>query len=239
MTDPPTPRRRRVSQALIALLLAVLGFGLALQVRSTSADSGLRTARQSDLVRILDDLSQRGRRLADEEQALQATREQLLSGADKAATALQDARERADTLGILAGTVPATGPGIRLTIQDPKRAVKSFELLDALQELRDAGAEAVQIGPVRAVASTYLTQEGDRIFVDGVGLDPPYQILAIGDPPTLASALDIPGGVLEVLRRDGARGEVTQLDRVVIDALRPLSTPQYARPAPEPAATPK
>ena len=52
-----------------------------------------------------------------------------------------------------------------------------------------------------------------------------------GDPQTLASALDIPGGVLDALRQVGATGLVTQRTSLTISALLPTKTPQYARPA--------
>ena len=55
----------------MALLLFVLGLGLAIQVRSNNDGSALRGARQEDLVRILDELDNRTQRLEDEKQNLQ------------------------------------------------------------------------------------------------------------------------------------------------------------------------
>ena len=70
-------------------------------------------------------------------------------------------------------------------------------------------------------------------IVDGTVLTPPYRFTVIGDPRTLAAALDIPGGVLDVLAQNDARGVVTQDDSLRISVLRPAPEPQYARPAPE------
>ncbi len=108
-------------------------------------------------------------------------------------------------------------------------------LLDTLQELRDAGAEAVQVGGVRVVASTSFVDVASGVDVDGTVLQRPYRFKVIGDPATLASALDIPGGVLEVLRQKGAEGRITTPATVTIDALRSLDRPQYAQPAPDTA----
>src|SRR5581483_12106297 len=83
-------------------------------------------------------------------------------------TALREARERAAAYGVLAGTLPATGPGIRLDIGDPGRHVRANLLLDALEELRDAGAEVIQVGPVRAGVNSYLTDtSGGGVEMDG------------------------------------------------------------------------
>ncbi len=234
---PRSWRRRRPlrlrARLLIAGLCALVGFGFVTQVRSTSRDAGLGTARQEDLVRILDDLTGQTDRLRQEVAALEQTRDQLESGQGGSAAALAEARRRAQTLGILAGTVPATGPGIRLTVTDPERSVQADVLLDTLQELRDAGAEAIQIGPVRAVTSTHLVDSGPGIEVDGQLLEPPYRFTAIGDPATLTSALGIPGGIVDtVAELPGADTQIERFPRLTVSALRPIETPRYARPAP-------
>ncbi len=229
-----TPRATR-AQAAIAALFVLLGFGLALQVRSTEQSDTLSTARESDLVRILDDLTARNERLAAEQRDLQSTRDRLASGDDSSATALQEARQRALTLGILAGTVAAQGPGVVLTVTDPTGKVDAATVLDVVEELRDAGAEAIQIGDVRVVAQTsFVDGAPGHLVVDGQTLQAPYTITAIGDSHTLSAALRIPGGVVESLRNLGGDGLVDERTTVQVTALRPASTPQYAHPAASP-----
>ncbi len=97
--------------------------------------------------------------------------------------------------------------------------------------MRNAGAEAYQVGSVRIGVDSSFGGAGGAITLDGVALTAPYTVLAIGDPPTLASALAIPGGVLDTVRRAGGTMSTTQLQRVVISALRPERVAQYARPA--------
>ena len=232
------PRLRR-ADVLVALLLAVLGFAAAVQVRSAPEEGPRATARQEDLVTILDDLSNRNDRLRSEIAALNETQRRLTTGTGQSEAALAEARRRAQLLGVLAGTVPARGPGVELTIADPETAITSDVLLDALEELRDAGAEAVEIGDadgaeVRVVASTALL-DGERggVEVDGELLLPPYRFTVIGDPATLASALAIPGGVVDNVEQRGGRALVERRDEVVVDALQSVEEPRYARPAPE------
>lgn len=240
--EPPPCRPTRLRTGLVvAVLCGLLGFALAVQVRSNdTGQNGLQNARQEDLVSILDDLTNRADRVREEIASLQATKEELTSGTDQSKAALDEATTRAQTYGILAGTVAATGPGIVLTVSDPQHTVQAADLLDALEELRDAGAEAVQIqggngGKVRVVASTSFLDGGSGLDVDGITLTPPYRFTVIGDPRTLATALEIPGGVLESLaQRRGASGHVAQSQQLTVDALRQLQPPQYARPAPTP-----
>jgi uncharacterized protein YlxW (UPF0749 family) len=225
------PRATR-AQAAIGLLAVLLGFGLALQVRTTAGPDALATAREADLVRILDDLTARNERIAAEERDLQAARDQLTSGGDSTGAALRDAQHRADTLGILAGTVAATGPGVQVTVVDPSGRVDAATMLDTIEELRDAGAEAIQVGDVRVVAQTsFLDARPGTLVVDGTTLAAPYTITAIGDPRTMSAALRIPGGVVETVRGLGADAGVSERNSLLVAALRPASVPQYARPS--------
>lgn len=228
------PRLRRVD-LLVALLLAALGFAAAVQVRSTQVDGVLATARPEDLVQILDDLSGRSARLRQEVTDLTAARERLTS-ADGDAAALAEAQRRTQLLGVLAGVTPASGPGVTLRVDDPDGTVRAEVLLDALEELRDAGAEAVQLAGtgavVRVVAGTSFVDAAGGVAVDGTLLRPPYTFTVIGEAGTLASSLAIPGGVVDTVARVGGTAVVTREDRLEVAALRPLATPRYARPAP-------
>ena len=232
------PRARRVD-LLVALLLGVLGFALVVQVRSTQKEGVLANARQEDLVQILDELTNRSDRLREEIGTLTATKQRLTAGTGTTEAALAEARKRTQQLGILAGTVPASGPGIQLRITDPQDEVSASVLLDVLEELRNAGAEAIQfegtddsgrIVAVRLVAQSSLVDRSTGVAVDGTHLVAPFRFTALGDPGTLAGAMDIPGGVADAVRQQGGSTTVTRAARLRVGALRALSTPRYARP---------
>ncbi|MDX3057988.1 DUF881 domain-containing protein [Streptomyces sp. NE06-03E] len=223
------PPRVSRAQLIVALLLFVLGLGLAIQVRSNSDNSALRGARQEDLVRILDELDNRTQRLEDEKQRLDDQRTELENSSDQAEEARKQTLEKERQLGILAGTVAAHGPGITLTISDPVGAVEPDMLLDTIQELRAAGAEAIEIDGVRVVANTYFSGDGGELKVDGRKIEAPYEFKVIGKPQDLEPALNIPGGVVQTLEKEQATAEVTRADDIVVDALRPAKQPDYAR----------
>ncbi len=231
------PRARRVD-VLVAALLLLLGFGLAVQVRSTRSDGLLTNARQEDLVQILDELSNRSARLRQEVATLADTRSRLTSGSGADQAALAEAVRRTQLLGVIAGTVAATGPGVTVRITDPRTQVSASVLLDALEELRNAGAEAVQIEgtrldggsvAVRVVAQTALVDTSEGIEVDGTHLVAPYRFVVVGDPSTLAGAMAIPGGVEDAVRQVGGLTDVTRVQQVRVGALRAVLAPRYAR----------
>lgn len=220
--------RASTAQIAVGVLCLLLGFAVAAQVRSIDGDGKFATAREEELVGVLDSLSQRSTRLRSDIRELERTKAELeRDGAGDSAVA--EARRRATTYGLLAGTIPATGPGVELVITDPDRKIRATVLLDTLQELRDAGAEVVQINDVRVGVDTYFVDAaGGGVTVDGTWLRSPYRFLVIGQPQTLAAALDIPGGVMETLRNAGATGRVTQREIVEINAVR---SPGTAPPA--------
>lgn len=223
------PPRVNRNQLVVALLLCVLGLGLAIQVRQTSEDSALRGARQEDLVRILDELDDRTTRLGDEKQRLEGQRSELENSSDQAEEARKQTEERERQLGVLAGTVAAEGPGIHFEIGDPEGAVEADKLLDAIQELRAAGAEAIEVNDVRVVADTYFSDVDDRVRVDGRKVTAPYRFDVIGKPQDLEPALNIPGGVVQTLQKEQATVTIEQSQKITVDALRTAKRPDYAQ----------
>jgi len=228
--------RATKANALAALLATLLGFAVATQVRQNQS-LGLESLRQSELVNILDNATLLSSRLDQNVRELQVTRDQLVSGSTSGAAAVKAAQERIDALGILAGTARAHGPGVRMTITDPSGKMTAPVLLDAIQELRDAGAEAIQVNNVRIVANSYFSQGASGVEIDGKSLLEPYTITAIGDPATMSSAMEIPGGLSENVRQLGATIKIAQEKELTVGALRPLSAPRYARPVPPSAPT--
>lgn len=228
--------RSRLPGVLIAVLCLALGVAIATQVRRTNAGDTLADQRPQDLVVLLDGLQQREAALRKEIADSEAALARLRASGDSSAAALAEARRRADALAVLAGTAPAAGPGLQIEISDPERGLDPADLLDAVQELRAAGAEAIQVTPgslgaVRVGVDSAFTGSEGQIVLDGIALPAPVRVLAIGDPPTMAAALNIPGGVVDTVERAGGDVRIDQRDRVEVTALRTVRTPQYARPA--------
>ncbi|MFF0471209.1 DUF881 domain-containing protein [Micromonospora zamorensis] len=221
---------------MIAALLALLGFTLVVQLKTTSTDPTLGATRQEDLVRILSDLDARENRLQQDIRALEDSQRQLRSGEQGRQAALDEATRRADELGILAGTLPAVGPGLTVRFDAGAKPISANRVLDAVQELRGAGAEAMQISgadgaSVRIIASTYfLDGDNGSLVVEGRRLTAPFTITVIGDPATMRTALNIPGGVVASVR--GVGGNVTFGEREVaeVSALHVPIKLEHARP---------
>lgn len=217
-------------QVAVAILLAALGFTAVTQIRlysSTDAYSGLP---QSDLVEALSGLSAASAHAEAELTKLEQTRRSLQDSSDQGSVALEHARSELNTLGILAGTLPAVGPGLRIVVHDPHGRYSVGHLLDGIEELRDAGAEAIELnGQVRVVAQTSFAAGNGGILVDGRLVTAPYTLDVIGDPAQLIPALSFPGGFKDEVAEDGGTTTVTRLAAVHITVLRSGTQPQYAQ----------
>ena len=242
----PESARRRVlraftrpgrGQIIAAVILFVVAFGGVLQVRTHSTDDAYRNARQDDLVQILDGLNGESRRLQSEIETLQKTRENLRSGADRQRVARSETRKRIGDLGILAGTEQAEGQGVRITVTDPHSKLTPELMLEGVEELRDAGAEAIEINDVeRVVATTSFGGGTGSVTVDGQPINGPVVIDAIGDSDSLASGAGFRGGFADQVTGN-AQGqvEIERKSKVIIDSLHTQKKNQYAHPASSPS----
>ena len=222
------------SQVAAAVVLCLLGMAGVVQIRANDSGDAYRNARREDLVQILDGLGVESRRLEAEVAELESTKARLQSGADRQRVAREDAQQRVDELAILAGTAPAQGPGIRMRISDPQDKVGADVLLDAVEEMRDAGAEVIEVnGSARVVASTWFGDDGSTLLVDGKPVTRPLTVAVIGDPHSLEEAARFRGGIVSEITgpKIGGDVQIDQVDDLTVTSLHAPPASQYARPA--------
>lgn len=207
MTAPVAVERPRqrlrglAGSPLVVLLVTVAaGFLLVGQVRgSQRIEQPLEAETEEDLARILASLNDEADALREEISALRLQLFELETSTESEGAAAAAAAAELRSLQVLAGTVPVTGPGVTVVIRDDEAAVGYANLIDVVQELRDAGAEAIAINDRRIGAASAFGERGDDVILDGVELDVPYRVQAIGHPPTLDGGLKIPGGAVDTL----------------------------------------
>jgi uncharacterized protein YlxW (UPF0749 family) len=218
-------------QVITAFLLLLLGFAAVTQVKARDRDDTYAGARQSDLVSLINSLALSTSRTEGEIARLTETRDSLRNDANARETAIELAQQQTITMGLIVGTIPAIGPGIRITIHDDEARVPMEALLNGLSELRDAGAEAIEINGVRVVASTVLAEgTASGLEIGGVPLTAPYIVEVIGDTATLRSAVTFEGGLAFEVRSAGASLEISGSSAIEIASVVTVAAPQYAEP---------
>lgn len=241
--DTGRPGVRGILRALVrptraqlswAIALGLIAMAVVVQVQSTQAGDRYSSMRRDDLVQLLDGLTQETERLAAEVAELERTRDALQSGVNADQIARQEAQRRADGMAILAGTAPATGPGVRITISAPPGRISADLMLDAIQELRDAGAEVIEVNDsIRLVAQSWVADSSQGLVIDDQLVQLPIVIEAIGDSHSLAEGARFRGGLVSQVesQKVGGSAVIEELDEVSITALHTPPAPRHAQPA--------
>lgn len=203
----------------ISAVCVVLGMMLVIQFRSTQSimQNDLRVQRTGDLALQLENMERQRDAL---EQKLQELQE------DGTKSSLKKENEQ---LRFQAGLTPVEGKGIIVRIEDSKLPVKSGEnpnlylihdedILRIINELRAAGAEAISINDQRLIGTTEVRCVGPTITVNRKSFAPPYIVQAIGDPNSLAGALQMRGGVADTLKHWGIDLGITKSEHIVVPA---------------------
>lgn len=225
-----TPGR---SQVVVAALMLILGLGVVTQVRANDLDNSYAGYREQELIDLLTSLSVAAQRADAELARLEETRSDLRSATTRRQAALAEATSALDTYSVLAGLVPVSGPGVRMTITEATGRAQLDTMIDTIQELRNAGAEAISInGQVRVVAQTPIGETVGGLLVDDVELTAPYVVEAIGEPSTLSTGMSFRSGPVDQLEADGAEALVEELTAITIEVVRQPVKPVYAEPDP-------
>ena len=101
------------------------------------------------------------------------------------------------------GLTAVEGEGVIITLIDTEElAYDADDLLELVNELRDAGAEAISINGQRIVNISDIVTIATRIRVNSKNISSPYEIKAIGDRTYLKSALTIKNGYYDIKQKN-------------------------------------
>lgn len=219
-------KKKNYQKYYLVILTIFLGLLITWSIRQNDQPEVLSSAREDELVLILDDLVKQTDSLEQELVKQRQVLESLQSGSSEQAR--EAAQKRLDQLIVLSGSAPVSGPGLQIRITGDLYSVSAFTLLDAIQELRDAGAVAIEINGNRVVSNTFFLDAPDGIKISQKTIRSPYVVNVIGDPATLETALRIPGGIVETIQTADGAVAINKSTNVDIDSVVTLEVPEYA-----------
>ncbi len=221
-------RAGRRWDAWLSLMVLCLGAGVLLVVQLRTQQTARQVEREEDWAFVVADLIESNARLRSESAALEA---QLagLQNVEGGGAILQSLVDEVNQLRIVNGWVATSGPGIEVTISGP---ISVLDLHDLINELRNAGAEALALNEQRIVAWTAISTDGEHVTADGQPVQPPYRLQAIGDAQTLEAALLRPGGLIALIDEFSREisVEVTQADKLTLPVYDQPFQFAYAEP---------
>ena len=153
-------------------------------------------------------------------------RAEVLKYKEKNNSELENAELQIKKANKILGLSEVKGPGVIVTLKDSKTnsanvlnindlLVHDLDVLSVINELKNAGAEAISINDQRIISTTAISCEGNVININGEKVGVPFTIKAIGLPESL-DALSRPGGYLEILKRYGIEAELKKSNDITI-----------------------
>jgi len=174
---------------VVSLIALALGFLLVVQLRSQAVVARTLASQDDTSVALLiNDLNRANNQLIQQSAALTQQEAALQQALVAGGTDSKTIEKELTVLREVAGEVPVHGPGIEIHIDG---SIMDFELQDALNSLRNAGAEAFSLNGNRIVSSTPIQTRGQVLTVGGRSVTSPYVLLAIGDPDQLDAAAEV------------------------------------------------
>ena len=221
-------RRSAFSLVLMTVLMLVLGIMIVAQFRAAGRLRPLPGTGDEQAI-LLSALADANSRLRAEVGSL--TAQEAAYEHDRGTAGLQELVAELNRVRMLNGMVEVSGPGMELLLDGPLNAL---DLQDVINELRNAGAEAITLNGRRLMVSSVVTVDTKgQVLLDGQPIARPYRFLTIGDPDTVETAVRRPGGLLVLFRRayPNLVVQTAQQSKVVMGVQRTQGALRYAQPA--------
>jgi len=221
--------KSRSAQLSLTIVCFVLGLLLVAQFRTQRVTSRtLLSASSADQLVITSSLVENNARLREEMEALE---EQLGEYQQATGRAVLEALvEELNKVRVINGLMEVSGLGVEVSIDGP---IGVLDIQDLINELRNAGAEALTINGERLTLYSVIASTEDGVMiVNGMKLSRPYILQAIGQPEALETALLRRGGLIATLERnyDGLAVSVIKRERMVLPVYKGAIEFVYASP---------
>lgn len=229
----------------IAFTCMLLTFMLTWQFRSVTASGGFTnsTARaRADQLQV---------QLTEEQDKNEALWNQILEYKDELQQYANEAeqsggyakvlKQQLDQAMILSGQSAVQGSGVTIKLSDSRRpnnlgvdennyVIHDEDLLKVVNELRDAGAEAIALNGERLLATSEIRCAGSIVSVNNKRFAAPFTVTAIGDPDEIYNALTMRQGVVDSLAIWGIQCDISKSSLLTIGAFEGAIEYKYASP---------
>lgn len=237
------------AQIAVGIVCVVLGLSLALQFRSVQANlNGVAPIQKSkELAEELKRVKEEKQRLQGEISAIEKQIKEIEEAESTQETLAKQIRSEIEKYKVLSGFKPVKGMGVIVVIDDPPadpeflsdRSIimdRYERLLEVVNRLNDAGAEAISINEQRIISRTEISLAGNNININAIPTAPPFIIKAIGNSDDLEAALNIRYGIVwQMKEKDGLQVAVKKQDEVLISGYTGTIKYRFAKPIEEKA----
>jgi uncharacterized protein YlxW (UPF0749 family) len=219
----------RRNQLTIAAVAFVLGVLVVVQLRAQAGGAGLAALSAQDLTVFVASVNQRNDELRQEIASLERELATLTSNQDRGEASVDEIRSDLRRVRAYAGLDPVAGPGVTITVSGP---IDGAGVEDLINELRNAGAEAIASGSIRLVPGVVAVGPPGGATLDNATLDDTFTLDAIGASEQLTGSLTRSGGVIAQLAATQPEVviTVTPIDRLELPATDRNLVPVHGQP---------
>ncbi len=219
----------RRNQLTIGAVAFVLGLLVVVQLRTQASGAAFAGLSSQDLTVLVANLNARNDQLRREVADLDRDLAVLTGNTQRGEASLDELRADLRRVRLYAGADPATGPGVLIVARGP---IDGSAVEDLINELRNAGAEAIGIDGTRIVPGVVVGGGPGSVTVDDTPVGDPFEIVAIGAPDKLTGSLTRSGGIIAQLAatQPDAVVEVTPADAISIPATQRNLVPTAGHP---------
>lgn len=223
--------RYLVRQGMLTLMCLFIGFAIVTQLRTyerlTNDIENMSLEERSGLIIGLIDRKALAEREIDQ---LKAKNDDYRQAQNNGQSTMGQLVTDLGKWRALNGAVQVQGQGVKIIIDYPLRAA---DVLALINEIRNAGAEAIAINNHRIVARMPIEEKEGALLLNGNLEAPPYTITVLGDSTTLMGALNRIGGLLRIWNEiDGVSVTIEPSDTLIIPRLPERQPFRFAQPAP-------
>jgi len=231
---------KKVQALILGLMCIILTMAICVQIKTvknngtTIGRSEAETQLKDQVLKMKEKYDHAYENLTKLEEELEKVRETVASE-NKELEELESEIKKANTL---LGFTDATGTGVTITVEDgistpttlnpSDLLVHDLDILCIVNELKNAGAEAIEVNGKRIVSTTSIMCDGNVITINGEKVSSPFVINAIGLPEQIAT-LNRPGGYLEELSRYSIKTDFIKVKSITIPKFAGVINFKYAK----------
>ena len=227
----------------LGIMCALLTSGIIIQVNTIEENHvTTTTSRRTSNSELKDEVIKWKGKYEQANEELQKVQEEIENTrkiATKDNNDYTETEENLNKINALLGLTELTGEGVVITVEDSATAsindenlsselVHNTDIIELVNELKNAGAEAIAINGQRIISNSYINCVGSVITVNGEKLNSPFIISAIGNRASLSS-ITRPGSYIELMEEDGITVKVEKVDSVTIPKYKKVISSKYIR----------
>lgn len=227
----------------IGIVCLIMAFLMTLQIKSVMynhAVNSQESLRVDELLKQLNDERTKNDNLTELVSSLKADMQSFKDEASHNSDYSKTLLNQLTKAELLAGLTEVKGSGVTITVKDSTQkniigdpnayVIHDADLLLLINELCDAGAEAISLNNERLISTTEIRCAGATVSVNNTRCAHPFTIKAIGDPVNLENALLMRDGVYDTLTAWGIEIDIKKVSEITIPAYTGTLNYKYAKP---------